>query len=83
MKRGGLTENFTSALKRWMIVRSEFARLISETESLYLPELDPELNYRQNEEGLSTQRSFEKQVTSLVKHMKDYGKPFLDTCPWY
>ena len=42
---GGLTESSTNALKRWMIEGSEFTTLISEFESLYLPELNPELNY--------------------------------------
>ena len=51
---GRLTEISTSALKRWMIVGSEFTGLISEFETLYLPELDPKLNYTQHGKGLST-----------------------------
>ena len=74
----GLIENSTSALKRWMIAGFEFAKLISEFESLCLPELGPEQNYRHHEEGLSTKRSFEKQVSSLVQVIKDYGNPFID-----
>ena len=57
----GLTEN------HWMIAGPEFARLITEFEYLYLPELDPELNYRHHEEGILTQKSFQKQVTSLIQ----------------
>ena len=64
-----------------MILGSEVARLISEFESLHLPELDPELNYRQHEEELSTHESFEKHTTGLVQVIKDYGKPLIDACP--
>ena len=41
----GLTENPT-ALKRWMISGSEFARVNTEFESLFLPEMDPDINFR-------------------------------------
>ena len=63
-----------------MIVGSEFVGLISEFESLYLPEFDPELNYIHHEQGLSTRKSFEKQGTSLVQ-VKGYDNPFIDAFP--
>ena len=65
----GGTEN-SSALKRWMIAGSGFAGLIVEFENLYLPELDPELNYIHHKEELSTQKSLDKQVTSWYKLLK-------------
>ena len=55
--------------------------MITEFEYLYLPELDPELNYRHHEEGGSSQKSFEKQVTSLIQVVENYGGLFMDACP--
>ena len=76
----GLTENPT-ALKRWMIAGPEFARLNTEFESLFLPEMDPDINSRHHEEGLALQQSFKKQVTSLIHVIEDFGNPFMDSGP--
>ena len=65
----GLAENRTT-LKRWMIAGPEFARLNTEFESLFLPEMDPNFNSRHYEEGLALQQSFKKQVTSLIMLLK-------------
>ena len=54
----------------------EFATLFTEFDHLYLFEL----NYRHHEEGISTQKSFEKQVTSLIQVTENYGNPFMDAC---
>lgn len=76
----GLTEN-PIALQRWMISGPEQARLLTEFESQYLESEDPEVNFRHHEEGLSTQQSYKKQVTSLVQVITGYGNPFFDDCP--
>ena len=76
----GLTENPT-ALKRWMIAGPEFARLNTEFESLFLPEMDPDINSRHHEKGLALQQSFKKQVTSLIHVIEDFGNPFMDSGP--
>ena len=52
----GPTENPT-ALKRWMTAVPEFARLSTEFKSLFLPEMDPEVNSRHHEEGLALQEA--------------------------
>ena len=76
----GLTENST-ALKRWMIACPEFARLNTEFESLFLPEMDPDVNSRHHEEGLALQQSSKKQVTSLIHVIEDFRNPFMDNGP--
>ena len=76
----GLTENPT-ALKRWMIAGPEFARLNTELESLFLPEMDPDVNSRHHEEGLALQQSFKKQVTGLIHVIEDFGNLFIDSGP--
>ena len=45
----GLTEN-SVALQRWMVAGPQMARLITEFESTFLPDL----NYRHHEEGMSS-----------------------------
>ena len=74
----GLTENPT-ALKRWMIAGPEFARLNTEFESLFFPEMDPDVNFRHHEEGLALQQSFKKQITSLIHVIEDFGNPFMES----
>ena len=76
----GLTENPTG-LKRWMIAGLQFARQNTEFESLFLPEMDPDVNSRHHEEGLALQQSFKKQVTSLIHVIEDFGNPFMDSGP--
>ena len=76
----GLTES-PAALQKWMISGPEQARLLTEFETEYLPEEDPEVNYMHHEEGLSSQRSFQNQVTRLVQVISDFGNPFEDDCP--
>ena len=57
------------------------ARLITEFESTFLLEADPDLNYRHHEEGMSTQESFRQQTSRLIDTITEYGNPFLDDYP--
>ena len=76
----GLTEN-PVALQWWMVTGPQMARLITEFESTFLPEADPDLNYRHHEEGMSTQESFRQQTSRLIDTITEYGNPFLDDYP--
>ena len=64
-----------------MIAGPEFPRLNTEFDSLFLPEMDPDINSRHHEEGLALQQSFKKQVTSLIHVTEDFGNPFMDSGP--
>ena len=64
-----------------MIAGPEFARLNTEFESVFLPELDLDANSRHHEEGLALQQSFKKQVTSLIHVIEGFGNPFMDSGP--
>lgn len=74
----GLTEN-PSAFRKWMLAGPEQARLLTEFESQYSPEVSDK--YSHHEEGLSTQRTFKQQVLALAEIIKDMGNPFLDDTP--
>ena len=78
----GLTEN-PSAFRRWMLSGPEMARLQREFEDEYLPDADPDhpRNFKNHEQGVSTQKKFQKQVNSLIKTIKKMGNPFLDNFP--
>eukprot|EP00057_Strongylocentrotus_purpuratus_P010110 XP_011664584.1 PREDICTED: uncharacterized protein LOC105438459 [Strongylocentrotus purpuratus] len=73
----GLTEN-PVAFQRWMLAGPEQARLLTEFESEYLPEEDPEENFRHHEETQSNQESFRNQTAKLMKTINEYGSPFLE-----
>ena len=64
----GLTEN-PVAFRRWMLSGPELVRLQKQFEEEYFPDDDPENpGYFQNhEQGLATQKAFQKQVSSLFK----------------
>ena len=74
----GLAEN-PVALKRWIIAGPEKARLTTEFERTYLPDVEPDSNYKHHEEGISTQESFKMQTIKLVQTITEYGNPFLVT----
>ena len=76
----GLTES-PGALQRWMVSGPEQARLLAEFEGEYLPVQDPEINHMHHEEGLSSQKNFQKQVNKLVESIDEMGNPFKDQCP--
>ena len=74
----GLTENPLS-FRKWMLAGPEQARLLTEFEAQYLPEVSEK--YSHHEEGLSAQRTFKRQVLALVETIEDMGNPFLDDTP--
>lgn len=74
----GLTEN-RAAFRRWMLSGPELARLVKEFEEEYLEDdsEDPK-SFQHHEQGLSTQRTFQRHVTSLTETIRQMGNPFLD-----
>jgi len=74
----GLTENPT-AFRKWMVAGPEQARLIETFESASLGSRFSE-TLEHHEEGLSSQRTFKKQVVSLCNTITSVGNPFLDDC---
>ena len=74
----GLTENQV-ALKRWIIAGPEKARLITEFERTYLPDVEPDSNDKHHEEGISTQESFKMKTKKFVQTITGHGNPFLVT----
>ena len=78
VKGNGLATENPDAFQRWMIAGPEQARLLTQFESEYLPEEDPEVNYQHHEEGQSVQAAFRNQSNSLIQTISEYGNPFLD-----
>ena len=78
----GLTEN-PVAFRRWMLSGPELVRLLQQFEDDYLLDNDPDnpKNFRNHEQGLAAQKTFQKQVHSLYKTFKKMGNPFLDDFP--
>ena len=64
----GLTEN-PVAFRRWMLSGPELVRLQKQFEEEYFPGDDPENPrlFQNHEQGLATQKAFQKQVSSLFK----------------
>ena len=62
----GLTENPT-AFRQWMLSGPELARIQRQFEDEYLPDTDPEslMNFQNHEQGLATQKTYQKQVKSF------------------
>ena len=73
-----LTEN-PVAFRRWMLSGPELSRLRKEFESEYFSDNDPDDpdNFLNHEQGLSTQKTFQKKVTSLCSIIRKMGNPFL------
>ena len=78
----GLTENPT-AFRRWMLSGPELARIQRQFEDEYLPNTDPDslMNFQNHEQGLATQKTYQKQVNSLFNTIERMGNPFLDDFP--
>ena len=74
----GLTEN-PSSFRKWMLAGPEQARLLTEFEAQYSPEVREK--YSHHEEGLSAQTTVKQQVLALVETIEDMGNPFLDDAP--
>ena len=78
----GLTENPT-AFSRWMLSGPELARLQKQFEEQYLSGVDPEhpRNLQNHEQGITAQKTFQKQVNSLFNTFIKMSNPFLDDFP--
>lgn len=74
----GLTEN-PVAFRRYMLSGPELSRLWKQFESEYFSDNDPDhpQNFLNHEQGLSTRRNFQRQVTSLCSITRKMGDPFL------
>ena len=74
----GLTEN-PVAFRRWMLSEPELSRLRKQFEREFFSDNDPDnpQNFLNHEQGLSTQKTFQRQVTSLCSIIKKMGNPFL------
>ena len=73
-----ITEN-TNAFESWMMAGPEQARLLSEFEKQYLPELG--INYNHHEEYHGAQVVFHRQVSNLIAVFGGYENPFDICCP--
>ena len=75
---GGLTEN-PVAFRHWMLSGPELVRLQKLFEEEYFPDDDPENPrlFQNHEQGLATQKAFQKQVSNLFKTFKIMGNPFI------
>ena len=78
----GLTQN-PVAFRRWMLSGPETARLLKQFEEEYPPDNDPQIpkNFQHHEQALSTQKSLQRQVTSLSETIRRMGNPFFDDFP--
>ena len=79
---GGLMEN-PVAFRRWMLSGPELVRLQKLFEEEYFPDDDPENPrlFQNHEQGLATQKAFQKQVSNLFKTFKIMGNPSMDDFP--
>ena len=73
----GLTENPT-AFRRWMLSGLELARIQRQFEDKYFSDNNPDnpRNFRNHEQGLATQKTFQKQVNTLFSAIERMGNPF-------
>ena len=69
--------------RRWILSGPELARLMKQFESQYVPDEDPENphNFQNHEQGLITQKTFQRQVSTLADTFRRMGNPFLDDFP--
>lgn len=72
-----LTEN-PAAFRHWMLSVLELAKLKKQFEEQYFPDIDPNhpRNFQNCEQGFAAQKTFQKQVNSLVKAIPRMGNPF-------
>ena len=68
-----ITENQV-AFRRWMLSGPELVRLQKQFEEEYFPDDDPDNPrlFKNHEQGLATQKAFQKQVSSLFKTFKKW-----------
>ena len=71
----GITEN-ESALRRWMVVGPETARILTEYEDRHSKQRFTE---RHHDQIPSIQKAFASHVKSVVDVIQDLGNPFMDT----
>ena len=73
----GLTEN-PVAFRRWMLSGPEMARLLKQFEEECLPDYDIENpdNFLHHEQGLASQKTFQRQVDGLCDTIRRMGNPF-------
>ena len=78
----GLTEN-PVAFRRWMLSGPELARLQKQFEEQYMSDADPEhpKNFKNHEQGLAAQKTFQWQVNSLFDTFIKMSNLFLDDFP--
>ena len=78
----GLTEN-PVAFRRWMLSGPEMAMLLKQFEEECLPDYDIENpdNFLHHEQGLASQKTFQRQVDGLCDTIRRMGNPFLDDFP--
>ena len=72
----GLTEN-QQALERWMVAGPEIARLVMEFEESF-PIPNEKKSTKHHEQYPAIQKSFAKDVSSLVSTLEVMGSPFLE-----
>ena len=67
------------AFRRWMLSGPELSRLRKQFERELFSDNDPDnpQNFLNHEQGLSTQKTFQRQVTSLCSIITKMGNPFL------
>ena len=66
-----------------MLSGPELGRLVTEFEGEYLnnEESESDTSFQHHETGLSSQKLFQRQVSSLTKTIDKMGNPFLDDFP--
>ena len=71
------------AFRRWMLSGPETARLLKKFEEEYPPDDDPQIpkNFQHHEQALSTQKSLQRQVTSISETIRRMGNPFFEDFP--
>ena len=73
----GLTQE-PQALKKWIISAPEKARVLPEFENVFKHDTDLELDYRHDDENMSMQSAFQKEISSLIEKIREYGNPFFE-----
>ena len=70
-------------LRRWLLSRPELTRILNQFEVSYLHDRDPENpnNFQNHEQGLSTQKTFQKQANNLCEPITRMGNSFLENFP--
>ena len=77
------TDRNSIAFRRWILSGPDLEMLQKQFECEYLTGDDPEnpKNFKDHEQGLSAQKTFQRQVGRLSKTIRRMGNPFLDQFP--